>query len=157
MAEMSQGESAGGAHLRINERLREYWLSLCDGRKYPSESDIDPDQIKDIWPSCFLVRVSPPDAIEHGYKYTYLGMALIEAYGNDVTNEDISSRLIAPDSPPLVKKFDEVRTKGEPVVDESEFVNRNKIQVKYRSCMLPLGGASGAVDYIIGGMKWKAY
>lgn len=154
---MQQGEQNNqGKGKRINERLYEYWLSISRGKAFPSENDIDPDEIKDIWDSCFLVKTHSNSG-DGLFKYTYLGLALIEAYGDDITNHEISTKLIAPNSPDIAHKFNEVMKTGKPVVDESEFTNRNRFIIKYRSCMLPLGPRAGQVDYILGGMKWKAF
>ena len=142
---------------RINELLRDYWQRLRKGRPFPSDADIDPDAIGDIWGSCFMVKASSPEAKEHGYRYEYLGTDLIEAFGGDITNEEVSSRLINPQSPPLQRHFDDVARTGMPVEDEAEFTNRQGRVIKYRSCMVPIGKSPSGVDYIIGAVKWKAY
>ena len=46
-------EAAG--HHRINERLNAYWEHLRGHRAMPRESDVSIDDLKDIWPHCFLV------------------------------------------------------------------------------------------------------
>jgi len=146
--------SDSGRSQRINERLFEYWDKIRSGKPYPAEGDIDPSELEGVWDNCFLVKVNEKE--HDGFKYSYLGISLIEAYGDDLTGQEICERLVEPNSDPLIKKFVEVRKSGKPVVDENEFKNRKNMLVKYRSCMLPLGTSSG-VDYIIGGMKWKAY
>jgi hypothetical protein len=149
-----QEQSSG--HNRIHERLVDYWNSLRAGRAFPKESEIDPSQIHEIWNSCFLIQ-NKPDTKEKGYRYAYLGVDLIDAWGDDLSSQEISSRLINPSHENFVKKFDEVIATKAPLVDESEFVNTRRIKIKYRTCMLPLGNAPDSVEFIIGGMKWKAY
>ncbi len=139
---------------RINELLYAYWDNMRGSRPYPSESEIDPDELEEIWDSVFLVQLKPGDQV--GFRYAYLGNSLLEAYGEDDTDSKILEQLISPDSPPLVKKFQEVEKAGQPVVDEGEFKNRKNMLVKYRSVMLPLGSKS-RVEFIIGGMKWKSF
>lgn len=145
-----------GRHQRINERLEEYWESLRRGRAYPGEKEIDPRAIADIWDSCFLIRVDG-EALEKGFKYTYLGLSLIEAYGDDLTGQEVCGRLVTPQSGQMVRKFHEVAESGRPVNDEGGFANRKNMLVKYRSVMLPLGAPPDRVEYIIGGMKWRAF
>jgi hypothetical protein len=147
--------TTSGQSKRINEILYVYWESLRKGRLFPSEAEIEPDAIAAIWDSCFLVKVSRPEAAHLGYRYDYLGSALIEAFGGDVTHQEISSRLIDPSSPPLVSRFENVVNMHAPDTDEAAFTNKRGLVVKYRSCILPLGRDSGSVDYILGGMKWK--
>ena len=149
-------QSQDGKGKRINERLYDYWVSIAKGKLYPSERDVDPEAISDIWDSCFLVK-SHGGAADGLFKYTYLGLSLIEAYGDDMTNQDISGKLIAPNSPDMAHKFNEVVKTAKPVIDESEFTNKHRFLIKYRSCMLPLGPTPGGVEYILGGMKWKAF
>lgn len=143
-------------HNRLNENLREYWESVRQGRSFPEERDIDPDAIKDIWDSCFLVK-KVPDSAYPAFRYDFLGKQLIDAFGDDVTNQEISSKLVDPTSPPLVKGFVHVVENAEPTEEDSEFINSQGLLVKYRSCMLPLGNAKDGVMYILGGMKWKSF
>jgi hypothetical protein len=141
--------------LRINVILREYWEKLRGTRPFPPESDIDQDALADIWDSCFLIKVVRSGPTPSGFRYEYLGAKLVDAFGGDVTNQEISARLIDSASPPLVRRFEKVATEGVPDLDEAEFVNKRGMAIKYRSCILPLGKEPGKVDFIIGGMKWK--
>lgn len=143
-------------HHRYHEMLWDYWNRLRGKRDYPSESEIDPDAIAEIWSSCFLINND--DVTKRvGYRYSYLGDALIEAYGDDVKNPDVALRLISTGSIPLVKKFDEVIKTQKPTIDESEFVNLRHVKIKYRACMLPLGTKEAGVTHILGCMRWKVY
>lgn len=141
---------------RLNERLMEYWQELRGYRAFPSESEIDPEVVSDLWPACFLVQATGR-APEQGFKYTYLGTSLIEAYGDDLTQADVRDRLVDPGSKTLMKAFEQVVISRKPVVEEGEFRNRRGITVKYRCCMLPLGHNADRVDYILGGMRWRFY
>jgi len=142
-------------HHRSHERLQEYWDSLRGNLPFPPESEIDPDEISDIWHSCFLISID--DVTRRlGYRYSYLGDDLVEAYGDDVKNPDVALRLISTASLPLVKKFDEVVARQKPVIDESEFVNFKHLKIRYRTCLLPLG-QDGHVTHILGCMRWKLY
>lgn len=141
---------------RYHEKLRKYWDKLRGDKPFPQESDIDPDELPDIWPSCFLISID--DVTRRvGYRYSYLGEDLIEAYGEDIANPDIVMRLLSTASLPMVHKFDEVINQQRPVIDEAEFVNLKHMNIKYRTCILPLGLSSGQVTHILGCMRWKAY
>lgn len=144
---------------RINEKLQLYWEAKCRGRKFPLESEIIPEDIADIWDSCFLVTLD--DEHTHGdsatFKYTYLGQSLIDAYGDDLVNKEVCERLVYPSNGSLMHKFKEVIETKQPVLEESEFTNMNNMLIKFRSVMLPLGRTQDEVGFIIGGMKWKAF
>lgn len=143
-------------HHRYHEILKSYWNELRGDRPFPNESEIDPDVLTEIWPSCFLISID--DVTRRlGYRYSYLGSDLIEAYGDDVQNPDVALRFLSTGSAPIVQKFDEVVREKKPVVDESHFINMKHLNIKYRTCMLPLGYKDGKVSHIIGCMRWKAY
>jgi len=140
---------------RHHERLRQYWESLRAGRAFPRESEIDPDELDALWPSCFLISLD--DVTRRiGYRYSYLGSELIEAYGEDMNNPDVVMRLVSSAAAPMVKRFNEVVEAKAPVIDESEFVNARHLHIRYRTCMLPLG-ENGKVTHILGCMRWRAF
>lgn len=139
--------------VRIYEVLEQQWESLRGDRAMPNESDINPEALKNVWDSCFLVLPRPG-----GFAYSHLGRALVDAYGDDLAGREITEKLVYPHPPSLLKTFGEVVRTGAPVTDESEFVNSRGVRIKYRSCVLPLGHAGReGVQFLLGGMKWKAY
>ncbi|OYW13567.1 MAG: hypothetical protein B7X02_01920 [Rhodospirillales bacterium 12-54-5] len=139
---------------RLNEQLEQYWRALKGDRALPREDEVDPDQLKEIWDSCFLVQLRADDV----FSYSYLGKSLIEAYGDDLTGNEISESLIYPHPPSLSQTFRAVTKSAQPVFDESEFTNANNMLVKYRSCVVPLGAYNvTGVGFLLGGMKWKIY
>lgn len=140
---------------RSHKKLQDYWESLRKGRLFPGEGAIDPDAIADIWPSCFLIAIDPVTQ-RLGYRYTYLGDALVGAYGYDLDHPDVTQRLLSAQDEPMMRKFDEVRRRQSPLVDESEFINRKQQNVKYRSSLLPLGEGN-QVTHIIGCMRWRIF
>ena len=142
---------------RIDEILQSYWDMLRGTRPYPHEADIEPAALSTIWNSCFLIKLSASEIAERGYRYTYLGTDLIEAFGDDVTLQEVSTRLIDPASASLMRQFEKVAQAGIPVTDEAEFTNKHGVLIKYRSCIVPLGEKPDHVDYLLGGMKWKAF
>jgi len=141
---------------RYHTRLKKYWDMLRGEKPFPTENSIDPDDLQDIWDSCFLISI---DDVTHrmGYRYSYMGSHLIEAYGDQLNSGDVSSRLISMNGSPMVKKFDEVIREKKPLIDESEFVNGSNINIRYRTCILPLGTDDGKVTHILGCMRWKMY
>ncbi len=142
---------------RINEKLLAYWASLKQGRLYPDEQDFDTNQLGDVWISCFLVQVEAADS-EPTFNYAYVGKELIDAYGDDLTGHEICETLAYPANETMIVRLKEVLKEEHPVIDENSFTNASGEEVRYRSCMLPLGhkGEKG-VRYIVGGVKWRAY
>lgn len=144
-----------GKHQRITEQLQDYWNGLRTGNGLPREAQIDPDALEDIWPFCFLVKVESRDG-KPLFRYSYLGASLIDAFGEDVTNEEVSALMDA-SNPPLVRQLANVAKDADPHMEDNEFTNRRGIIIKYRSVLLPVAGEDGTVQYILGGMKWRAY
>ncbi len=141
---------------RINERLLSYWRSLKPHNSLPVESQIDPQELADVWDSCFLVNVQPHS--DARYEYTMMGASLVEAYGDDMTGKTVCETLLYPHPKPLFQAFDRVVQTAEPLIEDNSFTNPAGMLVKYRLCLLPLARQDGGVPaYILGGMKWKAY
>ena len=139
-------------HNRIHERLEEYWNSIRGDRRMPEESDVSPESISDIWPNCFLV-----DVRNSGYEYDYLGERILDAYGDDLRGRAICESIVYPHPPKLMETFREVSSKISPVHVEEVFTNAQGVEIKYRSCVLPLTQKGGLeVAFLLGGMKWKA-
>ena len=142
-------------HHRSHEILQDYWDKIRGDKLMPTEGEIDPDELGDIWPSCFLICID--DVTRRvGYRYSYMGDKLIEAYGDDISNPEVAERLISTGSLPIIKKFDEVILEQKPIIDESEFVNLKGLNIRYRTCILPLGQA-GKITHLLGCMRWKLY
>lgn len=140
---------------RINERLLEYWEALRGDRAFPLESEVKPEDIKEIWDACFLVAIVPEE--EPRYKYSYLGQDIIEAYGAEGESKEVCEQLVYPAPAPLTEQFLLIEEKGQTAKEDNEFTNAKGLHVKYRSVMLPLGNPDGSVGFILGGMKWKAF
>ena len=52
-----EGELPPEVERRLVLRLLGYWRPLCEDREFSSLSDVDPAQIPDMWPHCFVLDV----------------------------------------------------------------------------------------------------
>lgn len=140
-------------HHRITDLLKEYWESKKGTNPYPSEADIDDSEIGESWESCFLVEV-----VDGGkkFRYEYLGNQIVEAYGDDLEGQEIVEDLLYPESPDTTVKFRETMQGCLPLEYEGAFINKNNMDIKFRKILLPLG-SGGKVNYILGGMRWRAF
>ncbi len=141
---------------RIHNRLLSYWSMLKGNRLYPSESEIEPFSLDDVWDSCFLVEIrgEGKDAI---FRFSWMGTSLIEAYGDNLLGKEVFSNLVDPHTDDICRQLQEVMRKKRPVIRDSSFKNRHGVEIKYRQCLLPLGNNDMKVTNILGGMKWKAF
>ena len=154
MADMKPLAQLTLAERRLTNRLQLYWQELARGGLMPSEEDIDPVELEDLWPKCFLIQTFD---IKHrrDMNFTYLGQEIIDAYQDGVMLEG-QNVLVSPQAPKMVLSFKQVMESMAPVVAEGEFLSLAGRIVRYRQCLLPLGKGD-SVDAIFGGMSFKAY
>lgn len=150
---MSTSPQNDNASQRLTERLQHYWEEVRSAKTIPDEADINPDHIADIWPGCFLINVQ-----DNRFRYDYLGPDLIEAYGSDVSGQEICEALVYPNSPTLFNAMQQALRSDCPVEDRGEFVNHAGATVRYRCIVLPLSSHNDpATRFILGGMRWRWY
>ncbi len=143
-------------HHRCHDELLKYWNKLRGDRPFPHESEIEADEIADMWDYCFLISLD--DVVRRiGYRYSYMGTELVKAFGDDANNPDMALRLLSNTKVPSLEKINEVLDKKHSVIDEGEFINSHHMNVRYRTCIVPLGYEDGQVSHLFGVMRWKAY
>jgi len=138
---------------RITLRMLSYWEKMRRGRLMPAERDIDPDEISDLWDSCFLIHVKDLDKPD--YNYTYLGPKIVAAYEHGLSDDETHG-LLSPNAGKLVANYERVIQTSKPLIEEGEFTNMHQETVRFRQCLLPLG-ENGQVDAILGGMHFKIF
>lgn len=142
------------AERRLTLRLLAYWEKLRRGRPMPTEQDINPEDIADLWDNCFLVHAA--DLSKPDYNYTYLGENISEAYKAGLSEKDDENSMCSPNASKMAKGLAKVTATGKPLLEEGEFPNLHNETVKYRQCLLPLG-ENGKVVAIFGGMRFKVF
>lgn len=147
-------QAVPGIERRITLRLLSYWEKLRRGRAMPAEEDINPEDLTDLWDSCFLVRVK--DLVNQDYHYAYLGQAIDDAFFQGIIRSDSAGAQPHPAPNHLTRNFARVVGTCRPFTEEGEFQNIRKETVKYRQCLLPLG-TDGEIQAIFGGMTFKIF
>jgi hypothetical protein len=137
---------------RITQRVHDYWASLCRGRRMPEESDIDPEQLGDDWPHCFLLQTRDIHHIEH-FNFTYLGEGIVDAYAHAGIDPE-NLYMVGPNAFYLAPQFLRVVKTMQPMFDENQFVNACGRTVRYRQCLLPIGH-DRHVEAIFGAILFK--
>jgi hypothetical protein len=138
---------------RITDILRQYWEAKKGAAPYPAANDIDTKELENIWEDCFLIEV-----LDGGksFKYEYLGDSIADAYADDLEGKEVIEDLLYPESPGVLIKFRETMQTCLPLEYEGAFINKNNADIKFRKILMPLGKA-GKVNYILGGMRWRAF
>jgi hypothetical protein len=136
---------------RMHVRAYNYWVSLLEGRSYPSIDDLDPD-LPDFGPNSVLLDfTNGPD----NASIPYLGKALREEGG---LTGDI--RAIA-DVPPrsvlsrLTDHYLEILANRAPIGFEAEYVSHRGLPTMYRGILMPFTSNGDEIDFIYGVINWK--
>ena len=143
----------GSDERRMHVRAYNYWVSLLDGRDYPSIEDLEPANLTDFAPNSVLLdftggREDPATA--------YIGTAIREECGLDdgvQTISDIPSRSLLSR---LTDHYLQIIANRAPVGFEAEFVNQRGAPICYRGILMPFSSDGDTIDFIYGVINWKA-
>jgi hypothetical protein len=137
---------------RMHVRAYNYWVSLLDGRPYPSISDVDPHTLDDFGPNSVLLDFSKN---ENDPEIAFLGRALRDECGVDqalgriseVPGRSLLSR--------LTDHYLQIIANCAPIGFEAEFVSHRGHNTLYRGILMPLSSNGEAIDFIYGVINWK--
>ncbi len=139
---------------RYNYRLIRYWNELRGDRLFPSENEIDPEELgEEIWRNCYVIQVRDIEMVED-YNYTYLGEAINEAYQCGMLDAH-NTHIISPNARQLAHGFNQVIESKKPLIQNSSFQAADGHTVHYRQSMLPIGNSDDKVEAILGGMFFR--
>jgi hypothetical protein len=137
---------------RMHVRAYNHWVSLLDGRPYPSIRDLDPHTIDDFGPHSVLLDFS-----EGGDdpKVAWLGRALreeCELMGeirriSDVPKRSLLSR--------LTDHYMQIIANQAPIGFEAEFLGQRGRNTMYRGILMPFSSTGEKIDFIYGVINWK--
>ncbi len=138
---------------RMHVRAYNYWVSLLDGRDYPSIEDLEPDHVSDFAPNSVLLDFT---AGRDNPATPYIGAAIREecGLGDDVQAiADIPSRSLLSR---LTDHYLQIIANRAPVGFEAEFVNQRGSAICYRGILMPFSSDGDTIDFIYGVINWKA-
>jgi hypothetical protein len=137
---------------RMHVRAYNYWVSLLDGRAYPSIRDVDPANIEDFGPNSVLLDFT--DGTDNP-GVAYIGRALREecALEGDIQNiSDVPSRSLLSR---LTDHYLQIIANCAPIGFEAEFVSQRGVSTMYRGILMPLSSDGDQIDFIYGVINWK--
>jgi hypothetical protein len=137
---------------RMHVRAYNYWVSLLDGRDYPSIEDLEPGAVTDFAANSVLLdftggRDNPATA--------YIGTAIREECGLDDqirTIADVPSRSLLSR---LTDHYLQIIANRAPIGFEAEFVNQREESICYRGILMPFSSDGDTIDFIYGVINWK--
>jgi len=137
---------------RMHVRAYNYWVSLLDGRAYPSIRALDPEALGDFGPNSVLLDFS--DGSDDP-KVAWLGDALREECDligevrriSEVPKRSLLSR--------LTDHYLQIIANKAPIGFEAEFVGQRGRNTMYRGILMPFSSTGEAIDFIYGVINWK--
>ena len=137
---------------RMHVRAYNYWVSLLNGRPYPSIGDVDPHTIEDFGGNSVLLDFSqdPQDP-----QLAFLGRALREECGVDQSIHNISQVPSRSLLSRLTDHYMQILANRAPIGFEAEFVSHRGHNTLYRGILMPLSSNGDMIDFIYGVINWK--
>ncbi len=142
----------GADERRMHVRAYNYWVSLLDGRDYPSIEDLDPGSITDFAPNSVLLDFT---AGQGDPATPYVGAAIRAECGlpdgikqiTQVPSRSLLSR--------LTDHYLQIIANRAPIGFEAEFVNQRGHSICYRGILMPFSSDGDTIDFIYGVINWK--
>jgi hypothetical protein len=142
----------GSDERRMHVRAYNYWVSLLDGRAYPSIEDLNPENIEDFGPNSvlldFTAGIENPAIAWLGSKLR-IACELPEGVSSvaDIPARSLLSR--------LTDHFMQIIANRAPIGFEAEFNNQAGVEIMYRGILMPFSSDDDTIDFIYGVINWK--
>ena len=144
--------NVGTDERRMHVRAYNYWVSLLDGRAYPSIEDLDPGNMDDFGPHSVLLDFT--NGIENP-RIEFLGHSLRKECNLSAEVEtvaDVPSRSLLSR---LTDHYLQIIANRAPIGFEAEFVNGRGNNTMYRGILMPFSSDDDTIDFIFGVINWK--
>ena len=146
------GAAIGSDERRMHVRAYNYWVSLLNGRDYPSIEDLEPGEVSDFAENSVLLDFT---AGRDNPSTPYIGAAIREECGLDESIkaiDDVPSRSLLSR---LTDHYLQIIANRAPIGFEAEFVNQRGEPISYRGILMPFSSDGDTIDFIYGVINWK--
>ena len=150
--ELGLAHAIGTDERRMHVRAYNHWVSLLEGRPYPSVADLEPGRIADFGPHGVLLD------FRHGIEepvIEFIGEQLREecALGDAIrTVADVPARSLLSR---LTDHYLQIIANRAPIGFEAEFVGTRGTTMLYRGILMPFSSDGETIDFIYGVINWK--
>lgn len=141
------GESPAGLERRMILRLLGYWRAAFHDNEIPLLTSIDPREIPDIWPYCYVLDVA---GHQHDPVLSFVGRNLLDEGGADLTGAPVSAIPAHTLLGASLRYVPEVMRKGVPVSRGSEVTRPDGARILFRTIILPLSADGRSLGYLLG-------
>jgi hypothetical protein len=137
---------------RMHVRAYNYWVSLLDGRDFPSIEDLDSADVEDFAGHSVLLDFT---CGRENPAIPYIGGAIRDECGleDDArTIADVPSRSLLSR---LTDHYMQIIANRAPIGFEAEFLNQRGQNICYRGILMPFSSDGEQIDFIYGVINWK--
>src|SRR3982750_3791927 len=130
---------------RMHVRAYNYWVSLLEGRDFPSIEDLEPADVEDFSPHSVLLDFTCGG---DNPAMPYIGAIIREECGleeNMRTIGEVPSRSLLSR---LTDHYLQIIANRAPIGFEAEFANQRGEPICYRGILLPFSSDGDAVDFL---------
>lgn len=137
---------------RMHVRAYNYWVSLLEGRDFPSIEDLEPGDVEDFASNSVLLDFT---CGRDNPAIPYIGAAIRDECGladdtqaiADVPSRSLLSR--------LTDHYLQIIANRAPIGFEAEFANQRDETICYRGILMPFSSDGDTIDFIYGVINWK--
>jgi len=137
---------------RMHVRAYNHWVSLLNGRDFPTIDDLDSSEVEDFAAHSVLLDFT---CGHDNPAIPYVGPAIRDECGlsDDMRNiSDVPSRSLLSR---LTDHYMQIIANRSPVGFEAEFENPAGETICYRGILMPFSSDGDAIDFIYGVINWK--
>src|SRR3954465_5254048 len=137
---------------RMHVRAYNYWVSLLEGRDFPSIEDLEPSNVTDFASNSILLDFT---CGRDNPALPYVGNGIRDECGLD---EDVRTIADVPSRSLLSRLTDhylQIIANRSPVGFEAEFENQRGANICYRGILMPFSSDGDVIDFIYGVINWK--
>ena len=137
---------------RMHVRAYNHWVSLLDGRDFPSIEDLEPEAVSDFAGNSVLLDFT---CGRDNPAIPYIGGSIRDECGlNEDTRtiSDVPSRSLLSR---LTDHYMQIIANRAPIGFEAEFANQREDTICYRGILMPFSSDGETIDFIYGVINWK--
>ncbi|MFL6726660.1 MAG: hypothetical protein ACJ8FS_09130, partial [Sphingomicrobium sp.] len=137
---------------RMHVRAYNYWVSLLEGRDFPTIEELEPSDVEDFAAQSVLLDFT---CGRDNPAMPYVGAAIREECGLDDsmrTIAEVPSRSLLSR---LTDHYMQIIANRAPVGFEAEFENPRGESICYRGILMPFSSDGDTIDFIYGVINWK--
>ena len=142
----------GNDERRMHVRAYNYWVSLLEGRDFPSIEDLEPGDVSDFSGHSVLLDFT---CGRDNPALPYIGADIRDecGLGDDIsTIADVPSRSLLSR---LTDHYLQIIANRAPIGFEAEFANPQGETICYRGILMPFSSDGETIDFIYGVINWK--